>query len=346
MPHATQHTPPKKDAVPVISPQTPWLAPLAGYSDLPFRLLCLEYGAAATCTEMISAKGLVYKSPGTEALLATTEQDSPLVLQLYGADPELAGQAMDELLRRGFAWFDLNAGCPVKKVTKTFCGAAMLRDDDTRARLYGVVREMVRRAGAGRVGVKFRLGWFLDQDMSIEIGQELEQLGVGWLTLHPRTAKQGFSGHANWEALARLKAAVNIPVIGSGDIITAEDGVRMIRETGVDGIMFARGAMADPAVFSRYLALLNNEPTPRAPAGEIGDKTALLTLIHRHMELAVRYGGEHKAQLKMRTFVPRYLRHIPGARALRKEFVSCRSLEEINTLLQTFLNGERQHEEQ
>jgi tRNA-dihydrouridine synthase B len=315
-----------------MGPEAPWLAPLAGYSDLPFRLLCREYGAAAACTEMVSAKGLQYKSKSTEELLGTNPEDRPLVVQLYGCDPDLAARAVRTCRRRGLVWFDLNAGCPVKKVVKTGCGAAMLRDAESRRTMREVVRAMVAEAGPGRVGVKFRLGWNAGDDVYLEVGRAMRDEGAGWVTLHPRSARQGFSGTARWSAVAGLVRAVDIPVLASGDLLTAEDGVRCLRETGAAGVMYARGAMSDPAIFSRHLALMRGEPQP-----EQGDGAALIGLMRRHMELNMAHGNPHTAVLKMRGTAPRYVKHIPGARALRGRLSSCTSWDEMEAMLEAFL---------
>lgn len=321
-------------AGPPIGPDKPWLAPLAGYSDLPFRLLCREYGAACACTEMISARGLTHKSPGTEQLLGTCPEDTPLVCQVYGSEPEIMSQAMEELLRRGFRFFDLNVGCSVPKVCKTGCGAAMLRTPDV---LYAVAGAIVAQAGKGAVGVKLRLGWAMQQDCYLETAAELERLGVAWLTLHPRYAKQGFSGRAHWEQLKKLKQSVQIPVLASGDLFTARDAVRCLEETGVDGVMFARGALTDPAVFNRYLDLLHNKDRQVDKDG-LRDRKALLELFLRHCELSHSHGNPYTSFLKMRFFAPRYLRHVSDARTLRKRVVSCKDWNALKTLFEEHLD--------
>ena len=317
-------------ALPPIGPNRPWLAPLAGYSDLPFRLLCRENGAAAACTEMVSAKGLYYArrggGSGTEALLAVTPEDAPLIIQLFGAEPEILEQVTAELAVRfpaGRVWFDLNMGCAVPKVVKTGSGAALLRDE---SRALACAAAMVRAAGAGRVGFKLRLGWQPGEDVYLRLGPALQDLGAAWLTLHPRCARQGFSGLADRKALARLKRAVSIPVLGSGDLYTAEDALACLNETGIDGVMFARGAMASPRVFADLASLCEKRAPKPATAAE------LKAVIRRHMELARAFGGERTAIFKMRTIVPRYVKHLPGARALRQEMASCKdwaSLEQI-----------------
>lgn len=310
-----------------ISPSVPWLAPLAGYTDLPFRLLCREYGAGVVCSEMVSAKGLFYKSTGTEALLETSTDDSPMVVQLFGCDPTIMEQAMRPLCEQGYQWFDLNMGCSVKKVVKTGCGAAMLKDVDTAIR---VARTMVAIAGEGKVGFKFRLGWEKGEEVFLELAQRLEDVGAGWVSLHPRYARQGFSGEANWEALARLVDAVSLPVIASGDLFTAEDAVRCVRETGVSTVMFARGALNNPAVFEEYTTLLAGNSIIRP------DPLKTANLIQRHVHLARQYGSDRTALFKMRTFVPRYVREFPGARTLRNHLASCMTWDDLDELLETF----------
>jgi tRNA-dihydrouridine synthase B len=308
-----------------ISPDRPWLAPLAGFSDLPFRLLCRESGAHVTCTEMVSAKGLVYNSKGTSELLATTPQDSPLVVQLFGSEPEYLGQAMDMLLDQGVQYFDLNSGCPVKKVIKTGSGAALLK---TPHRLTELIRLMADKAGPGRVGVKIRLGWQAAEPVFRTLAPDLEQAGAAWITLHPRFARQGFSGIAAWEALGELKQLVSIPVIASGDLFHAEDALRCIQKTGVDAVMFARGALNDPAICARFKDLLQG----RAPREK--GKLELLAIIKRLMELSCQYGNEAKALLRMRTLAPRFIRDLPGSRSLRNDLTQCRTWDDFSRAIE------------
>ncbi len=312
-------------------PEAPWLAPLAGYSDLPFRLLCREQGAACACTEMVSAKGLVYKSPGTEPLLDTCPEDAPLVVQLFGCEPFFMQEALRRLLDRGFTWFDINAGCSVPKVVRTGAGAALLRTPEERETLCTLVRGLTDLAGSGRVGVKFRLGWAGGDDVVETLGRELQDSGAGWVTLHPRRARQGFGGQADWSAIGRLKGAVRIPVLASGDLFSAEAGHECLRHSGADGLMFARGALGDPRIFRRYLQLAGGA-APEAP--ETAEGPAVAALLRRHAELAREYGREFSALMKMRSFAPRYLRGMPGAAALRKRLTLCTEWTELEALLE------------
>ena len=322
-------------STPPIAPDRPWLAPLAGYSDLPFRLLCREHGAAAACTEMVSAKGLHYAKKGggkgTEALLATTPEDLPLVIQLFGGEPDILESVTAELTARfpaGRVWFDLNMGCAVPKVVKTGSGAALLRDED---RALACAAAMLRAAGPGRVGVKLRLGWLPGEEAYLRLAPALQDLGAGWVTLHPRAARQGFSGVADYSALARLKETLSIPVLGSGDLHSAEDALRCLKETGIDGVMFARGAMSSPRIFADLSKLWHGSaPLPPTPA-------SLKAMIRRHMELARTFEGERSAVFKMRAFVPRYVKHLSGARALRQDMTSCKDWDRLEELLELHL---------
>ena len=196
----------------------PWLAPLAGYSDLPFRLLCRRYGAAVCVTEMVSAKGLVYRSPGTGELLQSLPGDQPLVVQLFGAEAPFLQRAVEMLRDAGYGWFDLNMGCSVAKVLKQGAGAAMLGDVP---HALEVARAMLQAAGPGRVGFKIRLGLDSRRHVWRDLSLRLQDLGAGWITLHPRTARQGFGGEAAHELLAELKQALDIPLIASGDLFSA-----------------------------------------------------------------------------------------------------------------------------
>ena len=234
----------------------PWLAPLAGYSDLPFRLLCRRYGAAVCVTEMVSAKGLVYRSPGTGELLQSLPGDQPLVVQLFGAEAPFLQRAVEMLRDAGYGWFDLNMGCSVAKILKQGAGAAMLGDVP---HALEVARAMLQAAGPGRVGFKIRLGLDSRRHVWRDLSLRLQDLGAGWITLHPRTARQGFGGEAAHELLAELKQALDIPLIASGDLFSARDGLRVLEQTGADTVMYARGAMHGPAIFADHLRLCRGE---------------------------------------------------------------------------------------
>lgn len=324
--------PPGSAAPPLFGPDKPWLAPLAGYSDLPFRLLCREYGAATCETEMISAKGLFYQTPGTTRLLATDPADFPLVPQLFGAEPDMLAHAVRLLLKAGHGWFDLNMGCSVRKVMRQNAGAALLADPDLSLAIAKAMIQEIRHAGvAGGVGFKLRLGVDPSRSALPDLALRLEDAGAAWLTIHPRFASQGFQGRPRWEAVADLAPRLAIPLLASGDLFEARDGVNILGETGCAGVMYARGALRDPAIFAAHKAILASaEPQKQTPA-------QLRQMIERHVFLARQYGGVKKPFVKMRSLIPRYARHSPGVGELRQKLCACESWEDLDAALDSFM---------
>ncbi|MCA1743853.1 MAG: tRNA dihydrouridine synthase [Desulfonatronovibrio sp.] len=307
-----------------INPYKPWLAPLAGFSDLPFRLLCREYGCAAAFTEMISAKGLVYQTRNTLELLKTSPEDHPLVVQIYGSEPQTIYQAMQILLDLGYEYFDLNCGCSVKKVIKTGSGAALLNNISLLEEMANI---MIQAAGSGNSGIKIRLGWNMDNQVYTDLAGRLENSGIGWITLHPRTATQLFGGTARWSALKILKDSCSIPVVASGDLFSAEDGLNCVSQTGVDNIMFARGALNDPSIFTKYIRLLQKD------FSFASDMKHLKEMCFKTITYYQEYYPAPKAILKMRTVLPRMIRQSSGAKELRKAIVMSKDWRTIENII-------------
>jgi tRNA-dihydrouridine synthase B len=303
-----------------INSKAPWLAPLAGYSDLPFRMLCRNKGCAVACTEMVSIKGLKYGGRNTFELLDTHEKDTPLVVQVFGGEPEDFTEAMPSLVERGFEWFDLNCGCSVKKVLKTGGGSGLMLDPD---RLVAIAKNMITVAGEGRVGIKIRLGFNYGEDNYIDVSKRLQDIGAGWITLHPRYGKQLFTGDADWSKLALLKKAIDIPVIGSGDLFTAQDGVDCINQTGIDNIMFARGALYDPAIFAKYLELLESGNSSPVSPDDLG------SLMREHIEMTKQFYGTTRSFRKVRSILPRYAKGLDGIRSIRARLTQCENWDEL-----------------
>ncbi|MFP4428134.1 MAG: tRNA dihydrouridine synthase [Desulfovermiculus sp.] len=306
----------------------PWLAPLAGFSDLPFRLLCREMGCAVACTEMISAKGLVYQNPGTTKLLRTCNQDQPLVVQLFGSEAEVVADSLSWLVEQGYTYFDLNAGCPVRKVVKTGAGAGLLRDWDN---LLRILAAMVQGAGPGRVGVKLRAGWGSKQDILTRI-RDLDALDLGWVSVHPRTVPQGYAGRADWDVLSAVSKVLDTPVLASGDLFSAGDGVLCVQKTGVSGLMFARGALADPGIFASYLKMMGKEERRAHDPANDGRQRAL-KIARRHIALIRTHGKGDRDLFRMRTIIPRYLRGFEGVKSIRKQVVACTTWSELMNCL-------------
>lgn len=323
----------------VISPYHPWLAPLSGFSDLPFRLVCRRQGCGVTVTEMVSAKGLFYNFDNTMKYLETTEEDSPLVVQLFGEDPKCIGNAVSTLLKKGYKYFDLNAGCPVKKVTKTGSGAALLKD---LKRLKSILMSMIDAAGENRVGVKIRLGWNKDSPVYLEIGEMASKLNIAWIGFHPRYAKEGFSGKAKWECIKKLKENTDVPVIASGDLFSAKDGLNCIINTKADSVMFARGALKDPLIFKEYKMLLKKCSMFNVQSSMVNEEKLhdinywllKIDVIKTHIELIKKYGRDKNPIFRLRGILARYLRGFDRSKFYREMAVKVNSWEEVNRLLQ------------
>lgn len=307
------------------------LAPMAGISDLPYRLIMKPAGASLVFTEMVSAVGLV-RGKGrnrTFELLESRAEERPLGVQLFGNDPDYLAQGT-QLVASHADLIDLNLGCPVPKVTKGGGGSALLRDPE---RIRRIVASM-RAAWDGPLTVKIRSGWDHEQINYLEIGRIVESEGVDAITLHPRTRSQGFSGHSDWSHLRHLKKEVSIPVIGSGDIFTADDGLRMLSETGCDAIMIGRGGYGNPWLLSELTARLEGEPW-RAPTAEERAQVA-----HSHLTLSLEIMGEKRAVGEMRKHLCWYARGLTGATSFRQAVNRAEEAGTMRTLIDRFFISE------
>lgn len=279
-----------------------FLAPMAGVTDFPFRLLCREMGCALAFTEMVSAKGMLLAPPGNRAareLLLTSPQEGPVALQLFGREPQTVAEAARRLAGDGrFCLVDLNMGCPAPKIAGSGEGSGLLRELDLAVR----VAEAVVRASPVPVTVKLRTGWDEDSLVYEELGRRLQDAGVSALTLHARTRRQFYAGRADWDAIARLKRAVSIPVIGNGDVTCLQDARRMMEQTGCDAAMIGRAAMGNPWVFA------GRDPSPRERV-----EGAL-----RHARMLMAFKGEAVAMREMRGHVACYVRGLHGAARIRE----------------------------
>ncbi len=303
----------------------PWLAPLAGYSDLAMRLLARKYGAKICVTEMVSAKGIVYGGKNTTSLLKTTPEDQNTIVQLFGNEAHFLVEAMAAIQDMGFKYFDINMGCSVKKVTKTGAGAAMLREVENML----VCAEAMLKQSNGKTGFKFRLGYHMNEDVWKEFVPALCEMGAMYLVLHPRYAKQHFQGTAKKEILSELKAISTVPVIASGDLLTAQDGKDCIDNYNVDSLMFARGAISNPAIFEDYLALVNNE----SPKEHTLDRA--FQIVQDYVSLCIEHFPD-RALPRMRAFVPRILHNFHSVSHLRKAIIAAQNWEEFNLALNTY----------
>jgi tRNA-dihydrouridine synthase B len=267
------------------------LAPLAGITNLPFRLLAKEAGCALVCSEMISSHGLVYKSEKTAKMLDSAPEEKPLSVQLFGARPDIMAEAAAIVESSGAEVVDINFGCSVRKIIKTGSGAALMRTPDLAQDLLKAVRRAIRIP----LTIKIRSGWDASGEQAVHISRIAENCGVDAVAVHPRTAGQLFGGRADWSIIAAVKAKVSIPVIGNGDIKSAGDAERMLAETGCDGVMIGRKAIGDPDIFSRVVARINGEEEVDEGFGRRFD------LMSRYLRTSVKYIGEEQACRMMRS---------------------------------------------
>jgi nifR3 family TIM-barrel protein len=307
----------------LVLPHNVVLAPLAGITNLPFRILCRREGAALAFTEMVSVNGLVREGVNTLALLKSSADDRPLGIQLFGDTSESLAEAARMVEGYGDL-LDINMGCPVRKVVGTGAGSALLKEP---GKIAAIIRA-VRKATSLPLTVKIRSGWHCGDDTFREIGMIAEAEGCDAITLHPRSRSQMFSGTAAWDQLRELKGSVSIPVLGSGDLFTAQDCLRMMRETGCDGVMIARGALGAPWIFRQVAEL--------AKRGVVTAVTNLqrVEAMREHLELFCREAGEDIAVREMKKHVGWYARGFAGAADIRRACNSARDIQDLNTLME------------
>ncbi|MDX9708632.1 MAG: tRNA dihydrouridine synthase DusB [Trichloromonas sp.] len=303
-----------------------WLAPMAGISNLPYRRIMKRFGAGLVFSEMISANGLCRGGKQTRELLTSTPDERPLGIQLFGEDPQLlargAAQAEDQA-----DLIDINLGCPVKKVVRSGAGSALLRNPGQIAAIVAAVR----RATSLPLTVKIRSGWSLEAVNYLETAHIAETEGADAVTLHPRTRCQGFSGHSDWEHLRKLKEAVKIPVIGSGDIFTADDALRMLQQTGCDGVMIGRGGCGNPWLIRDIKARLDGRPTPLPPS-----PAERMEVAFQHLHLHLESFGPRKTLLDMRKHLCWYSRGLAEAATFRATINHARSIAEMEAIMTDF----------
>jgi tRNA-dihydrouridine synthase B len=314
------------------------LAPLAGVSDSPFRRLAREQGASAVYTEMVSSDGLVRGSQATLEYCAFDPSERPIGIQLFGSDPATMADAARVLSdlpsEQRPDLIDINMGCPVRKVVNRCAGAALLQDVP---RIAAIVAAM-SRATPLPVTAKIRLGWDGGSQNVVEVARTLEGAGARAVAIHARTRAEKFEGHAHWDLIGEAKAAVGIPVIGNGDVRTAEDALRMLRLTGCDGVMLGRAAFGDPWVFRRLRSLL--ERGEQLPPPSAADR---LEAGVRHLAMLVGTVGEEHAAREMRKHVAWYIKGLPHSARVREQVNRARSATELAKLLHDYLGELASH---
>ena len=302
------------------------LAPMAGVTDLPFRVLCREQGCDYTVSEMVSAKGILYHNSKTLQMLAIAPEERPTALQLFGSVPAELATAAKVAMAAGADFIDFNMGCPVAKVVGNGEGSALMLKPNL---AYDILARMVEAVSIP-VTVKMRAGWDEDHINVVQMAQLAEKAGVAAVAVHARTRMQFYGGKADWSLIKAVKQAVHIPVLGNGDIFTARDGLRMLKETGCDGLMIGRGADGNPWIFTQLQAALAGQVVPEVTV------TERFLMMHRHAAMLCRFKGENIGIKEMRTHAAAYIKGLPRAAAYRSRFFFINSLQDLDQALREY----------
>lgn len=300
------------------------LAPMAGVTDLPFRLLCKEQGAGLLCMEMVSAKAILYKNRNTESLLEIDPRENPVSLQLFGSDPEIISKIAHQIEDKPFDILDLNMGCPVPKIVNNGEGSALMKNP----KLAGeIIRETVKAIDKP-VTVKIRKGFDDEHINAVEMAKIAEDAGAAAVAVHGRTREQFYSGRADWDIIRQVKEAVSIPVIGNGDLLTAEDVIAMEAQTGCDGFMIARGAQGNPWIFRQILHYFETGEHLAKPTLE-----EVTQMILRHARMMLEFKGEYIGIREIRKHAAWYTAGYPNSARLRVAINNVESFEALEELL-------------
>lgn len=307
------------------------LAPMAGVTDLPFRLLCREQGAGLVCMEMVSAKAIYYRNKNTDNLLAVHPEETPASLQLFGSDPEILAEMAKRIEDRPFSVLDFNMGCPVPKVVNNKEGSALMKDPALVRRILTAMVKAVKKP----VTVKIRKGFDEAHCNAVEIARIAEDCGVAAVAVHARTREQYYSGQADWEVIAQVKEAVDIPVIGNGDIDNPHSALRMIEQAGCDGVMIGRAAQGNPWIFREVIQFLEDGTIPAPP-----DLREKREMVLRHARLQLEYKGEYTAVREMRKHLAWYTVGMPHSAKFRQMINALDSMEQLVRSVDTIFGEE------
>ena len=300
------------------------LAPMAGVTDLPFRLLCREQGVGLLCMEMVSAKAIQYNNKNTKALLEIHPEEPPVSLQLFGSEPDVISEIAKQIEELPFSILDINMGCPVPKIVKNGEGSALMKNPKL---VHEIVSKTVK-AIQKPVTVKIRKGFDDTCINAVEIAKIIEDAGAAAVAVHGRTREQYYSGKADWDIIRQVKEAVSIPVIGNGDVVSGESAIAMMNQTGCDGVMIGRGAQGNPWIFSELVEYEKTGKIPERPSME-----EIKKMILRHAQLQLQYKGEYLGIREMRKHVAWYTTGLPNSARLRAEINAVESYEQLESLL-------------
>lgn len=303
------------------------LAPMAGVTDLPFRLLCREQGAGLLCMEMVSAKAIMYNNKNTEALLAIHPKELPVSLQLFGSNPDIISEMAKRIEERPFAILDINIGCPVPKVVNNGEGSALMKNP---ALVEAIVRKTVK-AIQKPVTVKIRKGFDDEHVNAVEVAKAAESAGAAAVAVHGRTREQFYAGKADWDIIAQVKQAVKIPVIGNGDVTDGESARRLMAGTGCDGVMIGRAARGNPWIFREVKAYLEEGSRRERPSAE-----EVKEMVLRHAALLLEYKGEYTGIREMRKHVSWYTAGYPHSAKIRGRVNEMESFEDLRMCIEEF----------
>lgn len=307
-----------------------FLAPMAGVTDMAFRLICKGFGCGLVYTEMVSAKGMFYKSENTAALTAVDPGERPAAVQIFGSDPGIMAYAAAKVEEDGAELIDINMGCPTPKIVNNGDGSALMKNPKLAGEIINAVVKQVRIP----ITVKMRKGWDGKTVNAVQLAHIAEQEGAAAVAVHGRTREQFYTGRADWNIIREVKAALSIPVIGNGDIYTPQDAERMLEETGCDAVLIGRGAQGNPWIFKRTKEYLETGVLPEEPS----TKDRVEMLIH-HMNMLVQQKGEHIGIKEMRKHASWYLKGLHGSCTIKSRIFKMTQKQEIENLLNSYLDS-------
>ncbi len=306
------------------------LAPMAGITNYPFRILAKEQGCPLLYSEMISARGLLYSGTRNQNLLYFSDQERPIGFQLFGSDPLIMAGAARKLEAHGADFIDLNLGCPTRKITGNGEGGALLREPELCSEIF----KAVVKAVSCPVTVKLRKGWDEHSINAVEIASRAEDAGVKAVTVHGRTVVEGFSGRADWDIIGQVKETLTIPVIGNGDIDSPQSAEKMLSHCGCDGVMIGRAARGNPWIFKATLTWLQHRQLPEPPSVR-----QIVQMSLKHFTLLIALKGEAAAAREMRRHTSWYIRGLPGAASVRQRLIYISSYRETEIILSDFCHS-------